>query len=344
MAEIPTTMLAASYVRGHIDTVVKHKYPIRELKDDEILLKVSACGVCHSDVFLLNGGFLERQPFILGHEIAGTPVLLGSTVDPNKAKLGKLYSVLSPSCGTMGINGGPAFQNTLGLGLNGGYAEYVICKEPSLVPVPHGVAAEAAAVAADAGVTAYNAVKNNARVKKGTKVLIFGNGGVGHLAVQFAKHLGATVYVCDFKPEARALALQLGAEKAFDLLELSDLTAAGKFTVDTAIDFVASAQSFNLAIAALSGNDVVFPDAPRLVLVGVSNENLIFSTAQSLLTGIQIISSAYGPRSALEEALELFAQGKVRPHIKTLPLKDITNALIQLRAHEVLGRLVVVPE
>ncbi|KAF7293961.1 alcohol dehydrogenase [Mycena kentingensis (nom. inval.)] len=344
MAEIPTTMLAASYEPGHINTVLKHKYPIRELKGDEILLKVAACGVCHSDVFLLSGGLPEPKPFILGHEIAGTPVLLGSAVDADKVKLGKLYSVLNPSCGTMGINGGPAFENALGLGLDGGYAEYVICKEPSLVPVPHGVPVEAAAVAADAGVTAYNAVKNSAGVKKRTKVLIFGIGGLGHLAVQYAKHLGATVYVCDFKPEARALALQLGAQKAFDLLELTDLTAAGKFTVDTTIDFVATAQSFNLAIAALSGNDVVFPDAPRLVMVGVSTENLVFSTVQSILTGIQIVSSAYGPRSALEEVLKLFAEGKVHPHIKTLPLKDVTNALIQLRAHEVLGRLVVVPE
>ncbi|KAF7332739.1 alcohol dehydrogenase [Mycena kentingensis (nom. inval.)] len=293
-------MLAAAYEPGHINTVLQRKYPIRELKDDEILLKVSACGVCHSDVWLLSGAFPERKPFILGHDISGTPVLHGSTINPSKVKLGRLYSVLNPACGTMGINGGPASANLLGLGLDGGYAEYVICKEPSLVPVPHGVPggehlhvhypgvpAAAAAVAADAGITAYNAVKHSAAVKKDTKVLIFGIGGLGHLAVQFAKHLGATVYICDFKPEARALALQLGADKAFTLLELADLTASGKLTVDTTIDFVATTQTFNLAIAALSGNDVVFPDAPRLVIVGVSNENLVFSTAQAILTGIQ---------------------------------------------------------
>jgi hypothetical protein len=112
----------------------------------------------------------------------------------------------------------------------------------------------------------------------------------------------SAVYVCDFKPAARKLALELGAKEAFDLIELTNKTAAG-FTVDTTIDFVANTQSewsalstaafltaleaFNLAIAALKGNDSRFPSSPKLVLVGFTPENLVLNTLEILSIGGQ---------------------------------------------------------
>ncbi|KAJ7723893.1 hypothetical protein B0H16DRAFT_1736990 [Mycena metata] len=173
-------------------------------------------------------------------------------------------------------------------------------KLETLVEVPANVSPEVAAVASDAGTTAYNAVKHTTGLR--TKVLIFGAGGLGHLAVQFAKYLGATIYVCDFKPAARQLALELGADGAFDLIEMTNKTAAG-FTVDTTIDFVANNQTFNLAMAALKGNEVEFPLTQRLVMVGVSADTLSFSTSGTIFTGVQIFTDIYGPETALEEVL-----------------------------------------
>ncbi|KAJ7177215.1 hypothetical protein C8R43DRAFT_1118226 [Mycena crocata] len=316
-------MLAAVYHPGNNNLVLDKNYSLRSIGDDEILLKVSACGVCHTDVTVLTGASVDPRTYVFGHEISGVPVRstysysldysnsefqnrIGNEVAAT-IKLGKLFSVLSPDSCDHGVNGGPVFTNTLGLGFDGGYAEYVIVKAANLVPVPDGVSPEAAAVASDAGITAYNAVKYTAGVTKSTKVLIFGVGGLGHLAVQFARHLGATVYVCDFKPQARKLALDLGADGAFNLIELTNKTAAG-FTVDTTIDFVANNQTFNLAMAALSGNDVNFPSRPKLVLAGVSAENLVFLTGNTIVSGVQILSSSYGPRSAAEEVLNLFAK------------------------------------
>ncbi|KAJ7186965.1 hypothetical protein C8R46DRAFT_1024932 [Mycena filopes] len=164
------------------------------------------------------------------------------------------------------MNGFPALYSGLGFGQDGAFAEYIIATADALVPV----------------------------VKQGDKVLIFGVGGLGHLAVQYAKHLGATgegnlyrmtwdslfaVYVCDFKPAARQLALELGAEMAFDLIELADKTAAG-FTVNKTIDFVTNAQTFNLAMAALRGNGLTFP-------AGVGADNLVFSTFDIIGSGVQ---------------------------------------------------------
>jgi propanol-preferring alcohol dehydrogenase len=161
------------------------------------------------------------------------------------------------------------------------------------------------------------------------------------------------VYACDFKPAARKLALELGATEAFDLIELTNKTAAG-FTVDTTIDFISNNQStqtsnlpavdlfvvvltsvtalaFTLANAALKGNAVKFPSSPTLVLVGISAENLVFSTADIVSSGIQstfdflfkcfrihdhlsyaVHGSEYGPRSALVHALDLFAKASDR--------------------------------
>ncbi|KAJ7764921.1 hypothetical protein B0H16DRAFT_1413833 [Mycena metata] len=332
---VPTTMLAATYVPGNQRLVLNKNYPIRELEDNEVLLKVSAAGVCHTDVAFLTGVTLETRTFVMGHEICGVPVKLGSKVNKEVAQIGKLYSILAADGCVHGAGGLPAILNTYGIGKDGGYAEYLIATADTLVPVPGGVPPEVAAIASDAGVTAYHAVQNAANVKPGDKVLIFGIGGLGHLAVQYAKHFGATVYVCDFKPAARKLALALGATEAFNLIELTNKTGAG-FTVDTTIDFIADNQTFNLAMAALRGNDVNFPSSPSLVLV-------VFNTVDIIGSGVQIRGSTYGPRSALVAALDLFAKGTVKAHVHAEPLENVNKVIDELRAFEITGRKVVVP-
>ncbi|KAJ7440230.1 N-benzyl-3-pyrrolidinol dehydrogenase [Mycena latifolia] len=341
----PKTMLAAVYEPGNERLVLDRNYPIRDLKDDEILLKVAAAGVCHTDVLLLSGVALDPTKYILGHEACGIPVKMGAKVDNHDVQIGKLYSILSLDSCIHGLNGGPALSNSLGLGRDGGFAEYIITTADTLVPVPNDVPPEVAAIASDAGITAYRAVEDAAKVKTGDKVLIFGVGGLGHLAVQYAKYFGATVYACDFKPAARKLALELGATEAFDLIELTNRTAAG-FKVDTTIDFIASNQSeesLNLAMAALRGNDVNFPSRPKCVMVGLSAENLVFSTLDILTTGVQILGSTYGDRSDLVTVLDLFAKGTVRAHVHAEPLAHINKVIDELRASQITGRKVVIP-
>ncbi|KAF7328738.1 alcohol dehydrogenase [Mycena venus] len=340
---VPTTMLAAVYEPGNINLVLDKNYPIRELEDDEVLIKVLAAGVCHTDVAILSGVLLQQNKFVLGHEGCGVPVKLGSKVDKHVVHLGHRYAILGTGCIHGKPGGAPAINQFLGVGKDGFYAEYTIVPAALLVPVPEGVPSEVAAIATDAGVTAYHAVQHAANVKRGDKVLIFGAGGVGHLAVQYAKHFGATVYVCDFKPAARKLALELGATEAFDLIEMTNKTAAG-FTVDTTIDFVANKQTFDLAMAALKGNEASFPTSPSLVIVGFSGENLVFDTLDVITAGVQIRTSTYGPRSALVTALKLFATGEVRGHVHSEPLENINKVIDELRAFEIVGRKVVIPK
>ncbi|KAJ7279975.1 hypothetical protein C8J57DRAFT_1464435 [Mycena rebaudengoi] len=313
-------------------------YPIRPLKDNEILFKVAAAGVCHSDVTFLNGVNLDTRKYVMGHEGSGVPVKLGAKVDSRQIQVGKLYSILSITSCVHGMTGAPVLLAALGLGVDGVYAEYVITTADALVPVPEGVRPEVAAIASDAGLIAYNAVQHTADARQvGEKVLIFGIGGLGHLALQYAKHFGATVYICDFKPAARELALELGATEAFDLIELTKKTAEG-FTVDTTIDFFANNQTFALALAALRGNSVNFPVSPKLVMVGASPETLGFSSLDIISNSISILSSLYGPRSALTAVLDLFAKGIVRAHVQAEPLENINKVLDELRALQTTGR------
>ncbi|KAF8210909.1 hypothetical protein K438DRAFT_1752662 [Mycena galopus ATCC 62051] len=340
---IPTTMLAAVYQPGNERLVLDRNYPIRELADNEILMKVAATGVCHSDVELLTGVGLDTRTYVFGHESSGYPVKLGSKVDANAVQIGELYSILPLDSCTHGINGGPALFNALGLGKDGAYADYVIVTPDLLVRVPKGVPPEVAAVATDAGVTTYRAVKYTAQPKTGDKILIFGIGGLGHLALQYAKHFGATVYACDFKPAARELALKLGAVEAFDLIELNNKITAG-FTVDTTIDFVASNQTFTLAMAALRGNDVNFPSKPKCVMIGVSPENLVFNTLDLITTGAQILGSTGGDQNDLVDVLDLFAKGEIHAEVHSEPLENVNKVIDELRAFRITGRKVVVPQ
>ncbi|KAK7681693.1 hypothetical protein QCA50_015040 [Cerrena zonata] len=336
----PKTMLGAVFHPGNTDLVLDKKHPVRQPGKGEVLLKVAAAGVCHTDVFWLSGaiGSIDPNTYIMGHEISGTPVELGEDVDPKTAQIGKLYSVLSVApCVTTGI-----------LGQDGGYAEFVTVRASQLVEVPAGVSKEEAAIASDAGVTAFNAVKVAAGLGQGgqgKKVLIFGIGGLGHLAVQYAKHFGATVYACDIKPDARKLALELGAVEAFDLLTLDKKIKEENFTVDITIDFPVTSQTFAFASSALADKTgkLDINRKPIAVVVGLSEETLTFSSLNALLTNVQIHNSLYGSRDDLVEVLDLFAKRTIKGVVTAVPLEKVNEVLDDLRAYEIHGRRVVIP-
>ncbi|KAF9032103.1 GroES-like protein [Hymenopellis radicata] len=343
---IPSTMFSASYQGGNTDLVIDKAHPVPAPKKGEVLIKVSASGVCHSDVALLSGAGLDERTYIMGHEFCGVPVALGEGVDPHKAKLGKLYAITTITPCVRGIMGLPAIFNIEGIGRDGGYADYVVVPQDQLVPVPEGVSIEEASMASDAGTTAYHAVHDVAGIKEGTnfKVLMFGIGGLGHLGLQYAKHYGATVYAVDIKPEARKLALELGAEAAYDLVTLNELLTANKLTVDITIDFAATTQTFGFAVSALKGNGLKYPSDAKAVMVGVSEESMTFSTLDIIGSGISVLSSLYGPRSSTEAALDLFAKGAVRGHFNTEPLEKVNEVIDKLRAYEITGRTVLIPK
>ncbi|KAG6846540.1 hypothetical protein H0H93_013343, partial [Arthromyces matolae] len=214
-------MRAAQYQPGKTRLVLKKDHARPSAGPGQVLLKVAACGVCHSDIMFIDGKVLPI-PLVLGHEISGHVVEMGEGVSQS-IKKGGLYAVLSITPSAKSYHGLPALFDSPGASYDGGFAEYVLIKEDQLVPVPEGVSAEFAAVAADAGINAYKFVVRAGQIdgKRPTSVLVLGVGGLGHQAVSIAAHFNATVYACDSKPEARELALKLGAKEAFSPEELA---------------------------------------------------------------------------------------------------------------------------
>ncbi|KAG6829141.1 hypothetical protein H0H87_012510, partial [Tephrocybe sp. NHM501043] len=319
-----TTMLAAQYQPGQTRLALKDAHPVPSAGPGQVLLKVAACGVCHSDIMFIDGAVLP-VPLVLGHEISGhvveyavlslhtvdgsliSPIRTGEGVDPS-IKKGGLYTVLSISPSAKSLHGLPALFDSPGASYDGGFAEYVLIKQDQLVAVPEGVSAEYAAVAADAGINAYKFVVRAAQIdgKRQTSILVLGVGGLGHQAVSIAAYFNATVYACDSKPEARELALKLGAKEAFSPEQLAAKIAEG-FTVDVAMDFVAKAPTFETCKSVLRGNNKAFPANPRLVVAGLTNDKLEFSTLDTLTYNLTIVTPQYGSKQDLEAVLQLYA-------------------------------------
>ncbi|KAG5725543.1 hypothetical protein E4T56_gene20982, partial [Termitomyces sp. T112] len=297
---------------------------------------------CHSDIMFIDGQVLP-VPLVLGHEISGYVIEIGEGVDPSIRK-GSLYAVLSITPSAKSYHGLPALFDSPGASYDGGFAEYVLIRQDQLVPVPSGVSAEFAAVAADAGLNAYKFVVRAGQVdgKRSTSILVCGVGGLGHQAVSIATHLNATVYACDSKPEARKLALRLGATEAYSPEELANKIEEG-LTVDVAIDFVAKAATFETCKASLRGNNKAFPANPRLIVAGLTSEKLEFSTLDTLSYNLTIVTPQYGSKEDLEAVLDLYATGAVVPIVSSHKLSEINTVLDKLRSGTVLGRVVVVP-
>ncbi|KAI0723718.1 GroES-like protein [Cerioporus squamosus] len=346
MANTGGTMLGGFYVPGN-NKVVLQDTPIPTPTAKQVLLKVVAAGVCHSDVFFLNASTPDPRTYILGHENAGYAVSWGSDVTGiTKDQLYVVY--IFSSCATLTQ---ASLTNTavIGVGLNGGYAKYLVVDADQLVPVPKGLAPEIACLSTDSLITAYRAVHNAAELRPGTtkRVLIYGVGGLGHQALQIAKSYGATVYACDFKPEARELALSLGAEQAFDAAELQAATAdtaKDPLVVDIGIDFVANAQSFSLLSSAVKRAETSLSSPGGLiVLVGVSTDQLSFNTADFVTNHINIKTSLYGTLDDCKASLDLLAKGIVKPVVSTEPLHNVVDVLDALKANEYIGRKVMLP-
>ncbi|KAI0671482.1 N-benzyl-3-pyrrolidinol dehydrogenase [Trametes maxima] len=327
-------MKAAVFHPGNNELVIED-VPIPTPGPKEVLLKIAASGVCHSDTFVLSSILPDSRSYILGHENVGYAVQLGSEVEGiTEGQLYAIYDVVP----CIAMTNLPPAVNSVGLGRNGGYAEYIVVAAQELLPVPDGLAPEVAAVASDALLTAYNAVHNLAQLGPGTtkRVLIYGIGGLGHLAVQLAKSYGATVFACDYKPAARELALSLGAERALDLGELTAETTAGTFTVDVV--------TFTLGKAAVQGDVFNLPGPPgTVVLVGFAADQLPMSSVDLILWRTNVLSVLYGTIEDMKTCLDLLAQGVVKPVVSVEPLANVNKALNGLKASTVTGRKVIVP-
>lgn len=312
--------------------------PMPKPAPGHVLLKMEGCGICHSDLFIAG---LERPPvvpLILGHEGIGRVESLGegvTSVAPGD-RVGVTF--LASTCGLCEWcrSGRERFcprQLNSGYTSPGVLAGFVSVPAQHLVFVPKELSAAEAAPMCCAGWTAYRAVKE-AAAQPGATVAIFGMGGLGHLAVQFARHAGLRVAAVDVSEDKLALARGVGAEITVMAENAGRTLQKECGGVEAAIVVTGSTAAAGQALRALKRSGTV-------VLVGMASGPLELPIVDTVLKGITIRGSFLGTRQDLEEVLRLAATGVVHPHVESHALGDAPALFERLGRGEIGGRAVI---
>ncbi|MFG2071024.1 alcohol dehydrogenase AdhP [Micromonospora tulbaghiae] len=318
--------------------------PVPEAGPGEILVRVEASGLCHTDIHAARGEWPVKPtpPFVPGHEGVGLVEQVGPGVTEHAVGDRVALPWLGWACGTCSycVTGWETLcesQRNTGYSIDGAHAEYAVASARYAVRVPDGVDPFEAAPLTCAGVTTYKAVKV-AEVRPGERVAIFGIGGLGHLAQQYAQIFGAETVAVDVTAEKLDLATSLGAAHTVDAATtdpVERITALGG--VDVAIVLAASPRVIEQAHRSLRRGG-------RLVLVSLPADNAItLPVFETVLKGITVLGSIVGTRADLAEVFALHAAGRTRVVYETRKLDDINDAVDDVLAGRVAARLVLQP-
>jgi alcohol dehydrogenase, propanol-preferring len=335
--------MQAAVVRKFGEPLSLEEVPVPVPGPGEVLVKIASTGVCHTDLHAADGDWPVKPslPFIPGHEGAGIVAAVGSGV--KRVKEGDRVGIawLHDACGSCewcntGWETLCESQHDSGYSVNGSFAQYAIGSATHVAQLPAGGDLGELAPILCAGVTTYKGIRE-AEVKAGEWIAISGIGGLGHIAVQYAKAMGLHVAALDVSEEKLHLARSLGADLAVDarLRDAAALvrkeTGGGAHGVlVTAVSNQAFAQSFDLVRR-----------KGTISLVGLPPGTFPTPIFDVVLKRITIRGSIVGGRQDLAEALAFAAEGKVRAHIHRARLSDINPVFAALRAGRVDGRIVL---
>lgn len=314
--------------------------PVPEPGPGQVLVKIEASGLCHTDIHAARGDWPVKPkiPLIPGHEGVGTVVAVADDVDPSLVGTRVALPWLGHACGTCRycVSGWETYctaPSYTGYTIDGSYAEYAIGYASHAVPVPDGVSSLDAAPLTCAGVTTYKALKV-ARPQPNETAMIVGIGGLGHLALQYARIFGTTTVAVDVEDAKLELAKELGADHVVDARDDQAAALAALGGVDIAVVTVPSPSAMRAAHAALNPNG-------RLVLVGLPADNrLELPVFETVLKGISVIGSLVGTRNDLADCFALHAHGHTRVITETRRLEDVNACFEEVLAGRVPARLV----
>src|SRR5436190_3368250 len=312
--------------------------PIREPGTGEVLVKMEACGLCHSDIFVSGLEKLPITPLILGHEGIGRVEAVGVGVSDWTPGDRAGITFLAASCGLceLCLSGRERFcvkQRNFGFTVPGVLSGYATIPIPQLFRVPTAVRAAEVAPLCCAGWTAYGALRESGLRERQT-VALFGMGGLGHLAVQYARHLGLSVAAVDPSEAKLEIARELGAEVAVPAEQAGRTLQKGYGGLDGAIVLTPSIAAIQEAFRCLKRTGV-------LVLVGLTNERFELPVLDAVLKGITIRGSYLGTRQDLEEVFRLADASGVRPHVEAHELQEVPPLMEKMRRGELTSRAVI---
>jgi propanol-preferring alcohol dehydrogenase len=285
----------------------------------EVLLEVSAAGLCHSDVGVMTeeswGRTLAFTPIVLGHEVSGIVVELGPDVD--SVAVGDRVGVCPTATG-----GAPGFAR------HGGFTRFHVAPAADLVPMPDGLSFELAAMGTDAGMTAYHAMVAEGQVSSGMKVGVIGLGGLGQIGARVAVVTGAEVHVAEPNEAAWTLAEHIGATSV-----VADASAWAGGGFDLIVDYAGYGTTTRAATKAVRRGG-------RVVLIGMGAMQFTLDTMDVILNRVTLVGSGGGTIEDIAAVYALMAQGDLDPAVTVIGFEDIPTALDDLAHHRITGRLV----
>ncbi|WP_419707246.1 alcohol dehydrogenase AdhP [Promicromonospora sp. NFX87] len=315
--------------------------PVPEPGPDEVLVRIEASGLCHTDIHAARGDWPVKPtpPFVPGHEGVGRIEKLGSGVTSRSVGERVAIAWLGSACGECRycVAGWETLceqQQNSGYSVNGAFAEYAVVRAGFAVPVPEGVSSADAAPLSCAGVTTYKAIKV-ARVSPAETVVVFGIGGLGHLALQYARIAGAFVIAVDVEDHKLELATRLGADHVVNAAREDPVEAIQRLGgADVAVALAASSASFDQAFHSLRrGGRLVCVALPA----GGRIELPIFDT---VLKGISVIGSIVGTRNDLGDVFALHAAGRTEVVAVERKLEEVNESFADVLAGRVPARIV----
>ncbi|MEI3848078.1 MULTISPECIES: alcohol dehydrogenase AdhP [unclassified Microbacterium] len=315
--------------------------PVPQPGPGQILIRLEACGLCHTDIHAMQGDWPVKPnlPLVPGHEGVGIVEALGEGVTTRQVGQRVAMPWLGHACGECrycvdGRENLCESQYNNGYAVDGAYAEYMLADARYAVVVPDGVTPLDAAPLTCAGVTTYAAIKN-AHVIPGETVAVFGVGGLGHLAVQYARLVGAKVIAVDVTEEKLALATELGADHTVNARTTDPVEAIRDLGgADVAVVLAVAPAVFRQSFDALNRGG-------RLLLVSLPADGTItLPIFETVLKGISVIGSIVGTRQDLTEVFTLHAAGRTRVITETRDLDQVNRAVDEVLEGTVPARLV----
>jgi alcohol dehydrogenase len=333
--------MRAAVVNGPGEPLKLEDRPVPKPGPDEVLVRVRACGVCHGDLMVRDGHFpFARYPIVPGHEIAGTVEATGQNVRLRAgARVG--ISALFSSCGSCPqCLGADEFLCSrlqfTGVTKDGGLQEYMLAPATSVASLPESLAFADAAPLMCAGLTVYSGLRH-AGFEPGHQVAVIGLGGLGHMAVLFARAMGGRVAVLSTTPNKEREARELGAELFIDLESAAPADALRSWgggpnlIVATAPDAGTMAASFpGLAISG------------TMLVLGAPSAPIALSPTDLIMGRRRLMGSPAGSHRDLHDTLAFAAAHGIRPRVRQVPLEDLGTALTEMANGHMRGRTVVV--
>jgi len=316
--------------------------PVPEPTEGEILIKVAACGVCHTDLHYIDHGVptFKKLPLILGHEASGI-VEIGSKL------FQKGQRVLIPSVLTCGqckfcLEGRENVCKNMimpGNHIDGAFAQYIKVPGKDIILLPDEISLEDACIIADAISTPYHAVMNRAKVKPDEIVIVFGCGGVGINVVQIAALTGAEVIACDIDENKLKIALELGAKYAVNPAKISvkDFLKQNKLNIDAAFEVIGKPETIEAAYKSLGVTG-------RLCIIGYTNQNISINPAKIMFFEQEIIGSIGSSPKDYYKIIELVKKRKIKLDkliSNRYGLEEINKAFDELREGKVLRNIIL---